>query len=66
MRAAQNLAEHELIKHELAILDVRAFHPYLPIEFLLDITVRHPAAVVKTDAFPGLAAAAGEKEKLVR
>ena len=27
MRAAQNLAEHKLIKHELEVLDVRAYHP---------------------------------------
>ena len=27
-RAAENLAEHELMKHELAVLDVRAYHPF--------------------------------------
>ncbi len=66
LRAAQNLAEHELIKHELAVLDVRAYHPYLPIEFLIDVTIRHPAPVNKSDVFPGLAAAGGEKDKFDR
>ncbi len=65
-RAAQNLAEHELLKHELAVLDVRAYHSYLPIEYLLDITIRHPSATNRSSAFPGLAAAGGEKEKFVR
>ena len=66
LRVAQNLAEHELLEHEPAALDVRAYHPYLPTEYLLNITIRHPSVVNRSSAFRGLAAAAGENDRAVK
>ena len=65
-RAAQKLASHELLKHEVAVVDVTAYHPYLPIEFLLDVMIRHPSVVLHEHITLDLAAAGGDRDKFVR
>ncbi len=64
-RPPAHLSYHERIKFESAIMDVVATHPYLPTEFLVDATVRHPMSTRVPNACsePGAAAAMGEADK---